>query len=120
MGYQEFVDGLVGLGYEVRELGNNRVAFDYKVPCGRFGGRAIELGFVVPAEFPLNPPSGPHVSPQLLPLTGGGGVHPAGGIHASDFGPTWQYWSRPLLHWATTRRTVGDVMAHIRHLLDTQ
>ncbi len=120
MAYQDFVDGLRLLGYEVRELGNNRVAFPYTVPCGRFSDQAIELGFIVPPEFPLNPPGGPHISPQLLPITGGGGAHPTGAVHNSDFGPTWEYWSRPLLHWPSTQRTVRDVMAHIRHLFDTQ
>lgn len=120
MAHQDFVDGLRDLGYEVRELGNGRVAFPYAIPCGRFSGQRIELGFAVPASFPLHPPGGPHISPRLLPITGGGGVHPAGGVHASDFGPTWEYWSRPLLHWAQTSRRVHDVMAHLRHLLDTQ
>lgn len=120
MAYQDFVDGLRSLGHEVREVGNNRVTFPYKIPSGRFSDQAIELGFVVPPDFPLNPPGGPHVSPQLLPITGGGGAHPTGGVHASDFGSTWEYWSRPLLNWQTTKRTVRDVMAHVRHLFDTQ
>jgi hypothetical protein len=120
MAVQDFIDGLRNLGFEVRDLGSNRVAFPYIVPCGRFGDHAIELGFVVPSDFPLNPPGGPHVSPQLLPISGGGGAHPTGGVHASDFGPTWEYWSRPLSHWPSTARSVRDVMAHVRHLFDTQ
>jgi hypothetical protein len=120
MAYKDFVDGLKALGYDVRELGNNKVEFPYEIPCGKFAGQQIQLGFNGPPDFPLTPPSGPHISPQLLPITGGGGAHPRGGVHQSDFGPTWEYWSRPLSHWPQTRRTVRDVMAHVHHLFDTQ
>lgn len=120
MAYQDFVSGLRTGGYGVRELGGNRVTFPYVVPTGRFAGTEIDLGFDVPADFPLTPPGGPHVSPRLLPITNGGGSHPSGGVHTSPFGETFEYWSRPLSHWPSTKRTVKDVMAHIRHLFDTQ
>jgi len=120
MAYQDFINGLRALGFDVRELGDNRVTFAYVVPTGRFADRAIEFGFHVPQDFPLTPPSGPHVTPQLLPITNGGGTHPNGGVHTSPFGEQWEYWSRPLSHWPATKRTVKDVMAHIRHLFDTQ
>jgi hypothetical protein len=114
----EFVAQLKQMGYEVQELDGNRVAFSYLIPGGRFTGQTIRLGFDVPGDFPANPPSGPHVSPRLLPLQQGG-THPNGGIHESPFGSEWQYWSRPIQHWANTKRTVRDVMAHVNRLFDT-
>jgi hypothetical protein len=114
----EFVAQLRQLAYDVEEFDGNRVAFGYPVNGGRFAGQTIRLGFDVPGDFPATPPSGPHVSPRLLPLQQGG-VHPSGGIHESPFGPDWEYWSRPLQHWPQTKRTVRDVMAHVHHLFDT-
>jgi len=116
----EFVRELRELGYEVEELDGDRVAFPYKILSGRLAGQEIKLGFIVPMDFNLTPPSGPHVSPRLLPINPSPGTHPNSGIHESpQFGTDWQYWSRPLTHWATTQRTAKDVMAHIRHLFDT-
>jgi hypothetical protein len=77
------------------------------------------VGFAVPADFNLTPPGGPHVSPRLLPMNSASGLHPHCGVHDSPFGPDWQYWSRPLSHWAQTQRHVRDIMAHVRHLFDT-
>ncbi len=115
----EFVAELAELGYQVEDLGAERVAIPYEIPCGRLAGTKIKLGFAVPGDFPLSPPSGPHVSPRLLPINPQGGNHPNAGVHDSPFGPEWQYWSRPLNHWAQTKRKVKDVLAHVRHLLDT-
>jgi hypothetical protein len=115
----EFIQQLRQMGYAVADLGGGRVAFPYEIPCGKFAGRKIKLGFTVPPDFPLTPPSGPHISPRLMPNQSGG-AHPTGGIHDSpSFGTDWHYWSRPISHWNDTTRTVKDVMAHVRHLFDT-
>ena len=119
MGRQQFVEQLQALGFNP-VVNGDRVTFPYVVPVGKFIGEEVTLGFVVNDDFPLNPPSGPHVSPQIRPITGGGGEHPLGGVHGSNFGSTWEYWSRPCNHWSTTGRTVRDYMAHIRHLWETQ
>src|SRR2546422_880083 len=116
---KDFIDELKRLGFNVLEHGPDRVAFPYMVESGRFAGQTIQLGFIVPGDWNLSPPSGPHISPRLLPLQSGG-AHPSGGVHDSPFGAEWQYWSRPIQHWAQTGRTVKDVIAHIRHLFDTQ
>lgn len=115
----EFVAELTELGHEVEDLGTDRVAIPYEVPCGRLAGTKIKLGFAVPGDFPLTPPSGPHVSPRLLPMNPSGGAHPNCGVHESPFGSEWQYWSRPLSHWAQTKRKAQDVLRHIHHLFDT-
>jgi len=105
-------------GFNVEDLGADRVAIPYEIPCGRLAGTKIKLGFAVPEDFALTPPSGPHVSPRLLPINPQG-PHPNGAIHESPFGADWQYWSRPLGHWAQTKRKVRDVLAHINRLFDT-
>jgi hypothetical protein len=121
MARKDFTEQLHTLGYRPEERDGNRIVFRYTVPVGKFVGTEIWLGFVVADDFPLNPPSGPHVSPPLLPLHPGNDMpHPLGGVHPSDFGPEWQYWSRPFLGWPSTDRSVRAYMAHIRHLLETQ
>lgn len=115
-----FLDQLRQLGYNPNDLGDGKVCFPYTVPVGRFCGQEVQLGFRVGDDFPLNPPSGPHVSPRLLPLNQSSNRHPEGGVHASEFGADWEYWSRPFPGWAGTDRTVKTYMAHIRHLFATQ
>lgn len=107
------------MGHQVEDLGTDGVAIPYEIPCGRLAGTKIKLAFAVPGDFPLTPPSGPHVSPRLLPMNPQGGAHPNCGVHESPFGGEWQYWSRPLSHWAQTKRKVRDVLAHVHHLFDT-
>ena len=120
MGRKDFIDQLKALGYEVEERGDFRLAFPYTIPIGALTGKEIWLGFIVADDFPSIPPSGPHISPQILPLNSSSKEHPHGGIHASDFGPEWEYWSRPFQNWAATDRTVRTYMAHIRALFDKQ
>ena len=118
MARQDFIDQLRNLGYEVTDLGDNRLWVPFAIPSGRLAGQEIKLGFVVGEDFPATPPSGPHVSPQLFPLQAGG-THPTGGIHTSPFGGDWQYWSRPFPNWGGSDHTVRAYMAHVRHLFDT-
>jgi hypothetical protein len=127
---QDFIEQLKALGYAPEERGENRIALRYTIPIGRFQGQEIWLGFAVPDDFPLSPPSGPHVSPRLLPLHPGGDLpHPQGGVHESPFDTAqhgkpkteeWEYWSRPFQGWAKSGRTVKAYLAHIRNLLATQ
>lgn len=119
MANADFVAQLKELGHQPQEIDGDKVIVPYAVPCGRLAGQQIKLGFVVPGDFSLTPPSGPHVSPRLLPLNPSSGTHPNCGVHESAFGGEWEYWSRPLSHWAQTKRKVKDVMAHVRHLFDT-
>lgn len=118
MGTSDFIKGLEDLGFRV-QLNGNKVEFPYAVPCGRFIGQTIRVGFEIPGDFPLTPPSGPHISPHLRPMNSSAPGHPER-VAESAFGSDWQYWSRPFPGWANTDRTVKTYMAHIRHLLDTQ
>jgi hypothetical protein len=120
MGPQDFITQLRALGHEVAEKDNNRIVFPYTVPVGKYEGQTLTLGFVVPSDFPATPPSGPHVSPRVLPLNSQGD-HPGGRIHKSDqFGEGWEYWSRPFPGWKNTDRTAREYMAFIRKLFLTQ
>jgi hypothetical protein len=123
MGYNDFIIELKTLGFEVMEQGDGRVSFPFLIPTGRLSGTQVRVGYAVPLDFPLVPPPGPHVSPRILPLNPQGGLHPNCGITASAFndafGGEWEYWSRPMPHWAQTKRTVRDVLAHLNRLMDT-
>lgn len=118
MGPQELLNQLQSKGFEAWMHTNNFVCFKFSVPHGKFRGQEIEIALQAP-QFPIIPPSGPHIKPHLLPITGGGGTHPYGGVHNSDVTPTpeFQYWSRPFNGW-TTGMDVNDYLAFIRTLFD--
>jgi hypothetical protein len=118
MSYKDFVDGLKTLGFEPEEPGGGRIVFAYRIPAGRLMGTEIKLGLTVGEDFPFNPPTGPRVSPRLFPIHPGSDVpHPDGGVHeASEYGPDWEYWSRPCAGWQTSDRSVAAYMRHIRDL----
>jgi len=109
MGAEDFIRELGELGFNVERQGQYAI-FPFAVPIGRLLGSQVKLALVATADFPLTPPPGPHVSPRL--------GHPRGGVHASDLGPEWEYWSRPIPHWNQSRRSVGDYMGHIKALFD--
>jgi hypothetical protein len=125
-GVEPFISGLKLLGYEPTQLPNHpdHVTFDYVVETGKFAGRCVRLGLIIPQDFPLTPPSGPHVSPGIHPINPNGD-HPTGGVHDSHSAmfrsvtkQDWQYWSRPHRSWS--KRTVGEYMSHVWHLWDSQ
>ena len=127
-GVDAFVHALRTLGFAPIALPDkaDHMVFDYVVPTGLFAGRAVRLGFVVPADFPLTPPSGPYISPHIHPIKTDG-HHPTGGIHQSQaepfqraLGGEWQYWSRPYPDWATGKKTVAAYLSHIWRLWDSQ
>jgi hypothetical protein len=115
---KSFAEQLRDIGYDVTEDGN-KVSFPFKIETGKRAGEEITLGFLTSTDFQLNPPSGPHVRPRLLPQNSAQAPHPSGGVHESQFGSDWQYWSRPISHWAETRRNAADYMAHIHRLFAT-
>jgi hypothetical protein len=124
-GVDAFIEGLIELGYApaLRPNTTDHVYFDYVVPAGKYLGRIVKLGFVVPVDFPFSIPSGPHVSPSIHPLKPESGTHPLHGVHANRFTTDdgdWQYWSRPFSDWKERKKTVATYMSHIRHLWETQ
>lgn len=118
MALSEFLDQLRVLGLDIAPTAPDRVAFPYVIDVGPRAGELIHLGFIVPGDYNLACPSGPHVSPRLYPNQSGG-THPTGGVHDSPFGPDWQYWSRPFKEWAQSTRDARAYMAHIRHVFAT-
>lgn len=120
-----FAEQLKNCGYNTEELGDDHVKFPYTVEVGKCAGMEMEMGFVVPEDFPLTPPHGPHLSIKIHPEGGGGREHPTGGIHSSSgrhkhFGDDWQHWSRPHPNWTDGNRDAARYMAFIRSLWDTQ
>ena len=126
MSRQDFIDGLKALGYEPTERDGGRVTMPYTVPIGRFHGQQLTLGLTVPDDFPASCPSGPHISPPLLPVHPNNDLtHPQGGVHddpdyVGALGGQWQYWSRPFRNWGGSDRSVRSYMRHIQHLFATQ
>lgn len=114
----EFIEQLKEAGYQPESFGDNRVVFDYKVEVGRFKGNTVKLGFEV-QDFPLSPPSGPHINPRILPINPSAEKHPER-VAESPFGPDWEYWSRPYHDWHKTSKTVIAYLRHIRNLWETQ
>ncbi len=120
-GVDIFVQGLRDLGYSPVLLPEkpDHVVIDYEVQSGRFVGKKVRLGFIVPPDFPMTAPSGPHVSPHIHPIGTKNTGHPLGGVGKSaDFGDDWQYWSRPFKEWP--QKTVAVYMRHIWRLWDSQ
>jgi len=125
-GVEVFLRGLLELGFNPVqcEQSVDHTYFDYEVPIGRRVGLKLKIGFVVPQDFPLTPPSGPHISAKLYP-NASGGAHPSGGVHDSPrfeelVGGQWQYWSRPFVEWGKGKKTVAVYMGHIYRLWETQ
>jgi len=115
LGKEAFSEGLKELGYAVEEMANNRVAFPYAVPTGRFKGQIVKIGLEVPPDFRATCPTGPHISPRLIPNNPNGG--PENRAAESPFGAEWQYLSRPFVEGADGwNRTTKDVRAYLRHI----
>lgn len=118
IGISELKRQLEEMGLVVSLAGDNFLFFNYRIPVGKFRDKDIELGFEAP-QFPLNPPSGLIIKPHLLPVSGGGGAHPNGGIHSRPFpSAEWQYWSRPFPGWGNCEKNAKTYMAFVRSLFD--
>lgn len=117
-GKAEFARQLQELGYQMSDGGGDRLSFGYGVPCGRYRGHQLRMGFEVPGDFPRTPPHGPHFSPALLPVNTNTDRHPDR-VHPSNFGPDWIHWSRPHPSWETTDRSVAAYLAYIKALFCT-
>ncbi len=127
-GVEYFLQGLRDLGYQPVTLPDKpeHVVIEYAVESGKFAGTKLKHGFVVPADFPVTPPSGIHIAALIHPVQSGG-LHPKGGIHHDQampfqqaLGAEWQYWSRPPADWPTGKKTVASYMSHVWRLWDSQ
>lgn len=118
MGRMEFIEELKASVGEVEDHGDGRISFNFTSEVGRCAGQEFRIGYEIPPDFNASPPSGVHVSPRIYPNQSGG-THPAGGISDSPLGPDWHFWSRSMPHWPQTKRTVKDVLAHLRRLFAT-
>jgi E2/UBC family protein E len=83
----------------------------YLIELGRFAGRVIDLGLLVPANYPQGVGSCIHVkaAPQLLDVTDT--VPNVRNVTASSLGQEWRYWSKNF-GWngeRSTRRLMSQV-----------
>jgi hypothetical protein len=124
VGKEAYIDGLKQLGYkpeELKEPGENRVAFSYVIREGRFKDRTVLVGVEVPPDFPVTCPTGPHISEKLIPMNPNG----TGNDKAVDspFGTDWMYLSRPLdvgnEGWNRTTKEVKAYIKHVKRILET-
>ena len=118
---EKFINGLKDLGHTVEILGDTRIIIsNYLIEEGRLKGQTIKVGFEVPPDFEITPPTGPHITPCLLTINESATTHPEK-VVASPFGPEWQYLSRPYPnnYWPNSARTVKEYMRHIKHILNT-
>jgi hypothetical protein len=120
-GKSAFIQGLRDLGYDPEDQCDNRVAFNYTIKEGRFKDRSIKIGIEVPADFSVTCPTGPHISPCLIPMNPNGASNDRSAV--SSFGAEWQYLSRPFRDqqegWNRTKRDVKAYLHHVRQILDT-
>lgn len=123
-----FIRSLEAMGYQPRVTGEARdhIVIDYPVMSGRLKGKVVKVGLIVPPDFPMTWPSGPHISPKIHAVMSGGD-HPTGGVHddqapafAKAEGGEWQYWSRPYNHRGGLIDPVQAYLNHIWKLWDTQ
>jgi hypothetical protein len=115
-GKQAFIEGLKALGHEPEDKGDNRVAFKYRIAAGRYADREITIGIEVPTDFNVTCPTGPHISPRLIPINPSGTANDRS-ADSPAFGQEWQYLSRPFVdQQAGWNRTCRDVKAYLRHV----
>jgi hypothetical protein len=112
IGVETFVKGLRDLGYEPTVLKDKP--------------EHVVIDYTVESDFPVNPPTGIHIAAIVHPFQSGG-THPTGGVHRDQAAPfqqalacEWQYWSRPPVDWATSKKTVAAFMSHVWRLWDSQ
>jgi hypothetical protein len=124
-GVDWFITGLKEASYrpEIVPGKPEHVAFSYQVPTGRYAGQWVNIGLIIPPDFPITAPGGVHITPRIHPNKSGGN-HPTGGVHDSPFqghlNQSWQYWSRPFSEWGKTKKTVAAYLGHLWKLWDTQ
>lgn len=114
-GRAEFARQLKEVGIESEaedQAGTGKVVFPFPITVGRFAGTTVRMGLNVPPDFDRTPPSGPHITPPLIRQHGGG----PGNVGGSDFGPDFEYWSRPYTNWGRDGRTVIAYLAFLRML----
>src|SRR5258708_5279625 len=97
------------LGYLPEDGKDNRLTFKYTISAGRFKDAVLTVGIEVPPDFNVTCPSGPHISPRLIPINPNAPGNDRS-AESPNFGSEWQYLSRPFVDqqagWNRTSRNV--------------
>lgn len=115
-GRSAFEEGLRALGLRPEPRADGRTLFSYEIPVGRVMGEQVQIGLDVPGDWPTTPPSGPHIAPRLAQTRGVAPGGTASNVHGSNFGPEFEYWSRPYHQWGRDGRSVDAYMSFLRKL----
>lgn len=103
-----------GLPFSTR-LVNNLTAVvvqSYAVQRGPFAGRAVELGVILPADYPSTAPNGIHTR-RAEEISS-----KVGNPQNSELGPEWMRWSRVAQHWSPGNRRAGLFLAQVDSWLE--
>lgn len=106
----DFMSELRTLGYEPR-LHRDHVVFDFAVKTGSWDGRGVQLGVLVPPNWPESGPHWIHVRSRI----DGGNSNP------SPLGTEWVKWSRPFPDgdWRRSDKSVRTWIGHVHAVFAT-
>jgi hypothetical protein len=93
------------------------VQFDYTIKLGGRRGEVVQIGFIAPNDFPVNPPGGIYVKGELRPISSDSAL-PHGGVSDATtvLGARWRYWSRTHDTWNRSPRDAAAWMKHVDRL----
>lgn len=86
-----FMAGLKSLGFNpaIAPGKTEHVYFDYEIPTGKFAGRQIKLGLVVPGDFPMTSPAESTCRPGFIPIKAEAHTRPVAFMTARTFSKRW-------------------------------
>ena len=99
--------------YEERDVSGATVFIieQYPIPCGKYAGKIVAVGFKIPVDFPDVPPYGIHIKKNH------GFEEPIQGVRESELGDEWELWSKNV-DWKQKSRTPQHYLAQVNRWLE--
>ena len=118
-GVERLCDDLAVLGFKAEQFEDEQknlfvIVREYVIELGRFTGRVIDLGLLIPSNYPQGVGSGIHVKSAPHLLDTGDTLPKVRNITGSSLGPEWRYWSKNF-GWNGERST-GQLMSQINEI----